>query len=237
MCQFTLLTTDMNDGALSVDPQQELALRQEELAALETDLSEQELAFVSLQGELRAFEQSYQRVVLSRRQELQRIEEQIQQYTLALQAMKHFYPSSRLKQLYREVAKRIHPDLATDPLEYERRQELMAAANQAYEQGDEAGLRQILIAWEQSPESVQGEGSAADLERINRKIQQIRRRIEYLQQETEALRHSDLYQLMDKAEAAKTHGRDLLLELATLIEDEIVMALQRLVELRAHLKQ
>ncbi|MEN9222113.1 MAG: hypothetical protein Q6M04_06715, partial [Thermostichus sp. BF3_bins_97] len=72
----------MNNSILSAEPEQELALRQEELAALQADLSEQELAFVSLQGELRAFEQSYQRVVLSRRQELQRIEEQIQQYTL-----------------------------------------------------------------------------------------------------------------------------------------------------------
>lgn len=237
MCYFTLWPTDMNDSTLSAVLQQELAARQEELAALEVDLSEQELAFVNLQGELRAFEQSYQRVILSRRQELQRIEEQIHQYTLALEAMSHFHPSASLKQLYREVAKRIHPDLATDPLEYERRQELMAAANQAYAAGDETGLRQVLIAWEQSPESVRGEGTEADLERISRKIQQIRRRMEHLHQETAALHHSDLYQLMDKAQVAKTQGRDLLLELATLIEDEIVMALQRLAELRAHLKK
>lgn len=227
----------MNDSIPSAEPEQELVLRQEELAALQADLSEQELAFVNLQEELRAFEQSYRRVVLSRRQELQRIEEQIHQYTLALEAMSHFHPSASLKQLYREVAKRIHPDLATDSLEYERRQELMAAANQAYAAGDEAGLRQILIAWEQSPESVRGEGTEADLERISRKIQQVRRRIQVLQNETTALQHSDLYQLMDKAQTAKTHGRDLLLELAALVEDEILIALQQLTELRAHLKQ
>ncbi|MEN9222849.1 MAG: hypothetical protein Q6M04_10475, partial [Thermostichus sp. BF3_bins_97] len=198
---------------------------------------EQELAFVSLQGELRAFEQSYQRVVLSRRQELQRIEEQIQQYTLALEAMNSFRPSANLKQLYREVAKRIHPDLATDAVEHDRRQELMAAANQAYANGDEAGLRQILLAWEQCPESVRGEGTEADLERLTRKIQQIRRRIQVLQDETSTLQHSDLYQLMDKAQVAQAHGRDLLLELAALVEDEILIALQRLAQLRVHLKQ
>ena len=46
-----------------------------------------------------------------------------------------------LKNLYREVAKRIHPDLAIDSTDRLERERLMAAANRAYEEGDEARLR------------------------------------------------------------------------------------------------
>jgi len=44
---------------------------------------------------------------------------------LSLQSSRDFEPSQNLKQLYREVAKRIHPDLATDE-EAISRQRLMA---------------------------------------------------------------------------------------------------------------
>jgi len=51
-----------------------------------------------------------------------------------------FTPSENLKKLYREVAKRVHPDLATEESERQRRHELMAEANRAYAEGDEARL-------------------------------------------------------------------------------------------------
>jgi hypothetical protein len=111
--------------------------------------------------------------------------------------------------LYREVAKRIHPDLTTDPVERHRRQQLMAAANLAYEQGDEARLRKILQDYESSPEVVQGEGTAAELVRAIRKIAQARNRIIEIGTEAELLIQSDLYKLMQKAEEAKEQGRDL----------------------------
>ena len=69
--------------------------------------------------------------------ELDRIEDQIAEYMASLEAIKAFKPSQNLKQLYRDVAKLIHPDLATDEKERLRRQELMAQVNQAYENGDD----------------------------------------------------------------------------------------------------
>ena len=46
--------------------------------------------------------------------------------------------------MYREAAKRIHPDLATDPADRERRTRFMAEANRAYEAGDAEALQRIL---------------------------------------------------------------------------------------------
>lgn len=68
-----------------------------------------------------------------------------------------FLPSAELRTLYREVAKRIHPDLATDEADRLKREQLMAEANAAYQKGDAQSLRRSLE-YESSPESLKGVG-------------------------------------------------------------------------------
>jgi hypothetical protein len=51
-----------------------------------------------------------------------------------------FKPSADLKTLFREVAKRIHPDFAKDDAERQRRTRFMADANEAYSRGDAEAL-------------------------------------------------------------------------------------------------
>ncbi|HEY7607160.1 MAG TPA: J domain-containing protein, partial [Actinomycetes bacterium] len=80
--------------------------------------------------------------------------------------------SDDAKRLFRQLARLIHPDLARDPKERERRTNLMVAANEAYEQGDTAALERLLEEWRQSPEAVTGGGTAAELERTVRRIAQ-----------------------------------------------------------------
>lgn len=147
--------------------------------------------------------------------------------------LRDFKPLESLKKLYREVAKRIHPDLATDEVERQRRQQLMAEANQAYEDGDEEGLRAILREWENSPESVQGEEIEAELLRTILKIAQVRERLKKIEVEIEALKRSALYQLREKVIAAQQEGRDLLTEMADQIDEQIAAAKVRLEELKA----
>ena len=67
-----------------------------------------------------------------------------------------FHPSDDLKKLYRDVARHLHPDLATDEEDRVRRHGFMADVNQAYEEEDESRLRAILLEWESNPEAVEG---------------------------------------------------------------------------------
>jgi DnaJ-domain-containing protein 1 len=215
--------------------EQELEKKRCELSALETQLAERELELATVQAELHAFQGEYLRVVGSRYTELDRIEAQIAEYMAYLESSKDFKPSESLKKLYREVAKRIHPDLATDEEERQRRQHLMAEANQAYEDGDEERLRAILHGWESSPELVKGEGVAAELIRTIRKIVQSQERLKTIQQEIEALEQTELYQLKTQIITAQQAGRNLLAEMAFQLDEQIVAAKQQLEELKTKL--
>jgi multidrug efflux pump subunit AcrA (membrane-fusion protein) len=142
-----------------------------------------------------------------------------------------FAPSESLKKLYREVAKCIHPDLATDEKERTRRQHLMADANCAYEEGDEDKLRAILAEWETSPESVKGDGTAAELVRAIRKIAQVEKRLRIIEMEIAQLEESDHFQLKIKVEMAENEGRDLLVEMALRVNEEIDLSNKYLAEI------
>jgi hypothetical protein len=104
----------------------------------------------------------------------------------------------------------------------------MAAANRAYEDGDEAKLQAILIDWETSPESVEGEGVGAELIRVIHKISQIQRRFVEIEAEMQELKTSDVYQLWCRTEEATNQGRDLFKEMASQVEREINAARKRL---------
>jgi hypothetical protein len=144
-----------------------------------------------------------------------------------------FSRSDELKKLYREIAKLVHPDLVTEDGERTRRTRLMAEANQAYGAGDEAKLRAILDDWVSNPESVHGEGVAAELVRTIRKIHQVKRRLEDIQSEMMELKQSELYTLSQRVETLKTQGRDLLAEIVEQLEHEIAAARSQLATLGA----
>jgi hypothetical protein len=139
-----------------------------------------------------------------------------------------FKPSDQLRDLYRKVAKALHPDLATDPDEIKRRQRFMAQANQAYKDGDEARLRQILREWESAPESVKGDGPGAELVRTIRKIARVEERLAQIEIEIKELEETDLFRLRAKASAVQEDGRDLLAKMASELESKIAEARERL---------
>ena len=240
---------------------QELQNKIAELAVLEEKLTEQELNLATLQSELNIFEVEYIRIVGARLAELDELEAKIAELeyrkqphnvrlhekakearkkakdsayaTESINGLKKekFTPSESLKKLFREVAKNIHPDLSLNENDRLKRQELMAAANCAYEEGDENKLRDILDEWVNSPESVNGEGTAAELVRVIRKISQVIKRLKNIEIEIGSLRKSDIYKLKNKAGDHEIKGRDLLNELAAQVGQDIAVAKKRLKKL------
>jgi DnaJ-domain-containing protein 1 len=215
--------------------EEELERKQAELATLEAELAQRELDLTTLHAELNAFERKYQQNIGIRFSELDRIEAQIAEYTAYLEASRDFNPSDSLKKLYREVAKQIHPDLATNETERLRRQELMVEANQAYEEGNEEVLRNVLCKWNSSPESVKGEGVAVELIRVLRQISQSRDRIQSIEEELSKVQQTELYGLKIQVANAEQLGRDLLEEMAIELDEQIAAAQDRLEKIKEKL--
>jgi len=238
--------------------EQELALKREEQTTLETELAERELRSANLHAELGAFERQYLHFVGLRYAELDELKAQISDRLAneqpenerakkaaedararanetksvagdeAEQAPHAFKASPEMKRLFREVAKRIHPDLTSDRDDRAKRQQLMAEANEAYALGDEMQLTKILTEYECSPEAVKGDGPGAELIRVIRRISQARSRLSEIDAEIQELQRSDLYQLRSRIDEAQVHGRDVLKEMIGKVEDQIAQAKQRL---------
>ena len=119
-----------------------------------------------------------------------------------------------MKLLFRDLAKRIHPDLADGDGELPRRTRLMAEANAAYQRGDVARLAHILAEWQSAPETVRGEGPGAELVRTIRRMAQARRRLASVEEEMGGLTASEVFQLRAEVEQAGVEGYDLLAEMA-----------------------
>ncbi|MFF8843355.1 hypothetical protein ACF08N_11555 [Streptomyces sp. NPDC015127] len=64
---------------------------------------------------------------------------------------KRVRPSEEARKLYRELARKAHPDLAQDETERARRDEFIARVNAAYGLGDAARLRELAEEWEAGP--------------------------------------------------------------------------------------
>jgi hypothetical protein len=237
-------------------PEEEEVLRKrEELAAIRAILAERELELVDLRSQLAAFEGRYLRQVgtlyadldewKSRISELEaRLHPSAASTAQAEEASEHahktyeeahgeaseakdFTPSPELKRMYREAAKRIHPDLATDPADRERRTRFMAEANRAYEAGDAKSLKRILDEYEDGAEAVTGEGIGAELIRIIRQISLAKTRLSAIEHELADLRKSEIALLKKQAEELQQEGRDLLAELATAVREQIDRAKKR----------
>jgi hypothetical protein len=129
--------------------------------------------------------------------------------------------SDEAKRLFRQLARLIHPDLATDPVERERRTNLMVAANDAYEQGDTEALGRLLEEWHASPEAVTGSGAAAELERTLRRIAQVEASMRRIDDELAELEASAMGWLRRRVEKAAREGWDLLAHMVRELDRQI----------------
>jgi hypothetical protein len=228
--------------------------QRERLAAVRAALAERESELAQIRAQLKAFEGRYLRQVGILYAELDELEARIAErevdlydsdsarrraaetrqraqethdaaFSAALEAQE-FDPPPSLKTLFREVAKRIHPDFARDDAEQSHFTLLMARANHAYSRGDIETLQRLLDDYREINAS-NTEGPAAELLRVTRQIQHAQRDIAALDAERETLVASEIGQLHRDAEAAAGEHRDLLAELASNVGEQIADARRR----------
>lgn len=130
------------------------------------------------------------------------------------QAWPEAEPTS-LKAVYRLLARRYHPDLATNEADRARRTEQMKRINQAFASGDMAALR--TLAGLPAEKQAEGEQTFAGEEALSA----MRRRLEQVRQQIEALHRLPSVQLSLEVKLARRRGRDLLGEMGAEIGRKI----------------
>jgi hypothetical protein len=234
--------------------------KREQLAAVRIAFAERESELAQFRAQLRTFESRYFREVGVLYADLDDIEARIAEREVDLYesdsarrraeesrqraqethdaAFGHdqedsgeFDPPPSLKTLFRDVAKRIHPDFARDAAEAKHLTLLMARANQAYRRGDIETLQRLLDDHNEVNASVAGARitgeDAAELLRITRQIQQTQRDLAILDAERHTLQSSQIGQMYMDAETAVDENRDFLTELAINLREQIADAKRR----------
>lgn len=143
------------------------------------------------------------------------------------------FTSDAVRKLFRDVARTIHPDLASDPRTRDRRTALMVEANRAYARGDEAQLRWILATWARSPEAVHGTDPDAERERLERRVAQLSDQLERIDLELAELKTTPLWELKAMVDREAIRGRDLVADMVRRLQRDIMVATNRLEAMRS----
>lgn len=226
---------------------QALSERRKELARLDAELAERESQLARLRGEMAAFESRYLKIVGNRYDELAEIEKEIAKLqgldfdedyngdSLADDEVgcgQNRFHSDKLKKLYREVARKLHPDLTSCPQERQHRHQLMVEVNRAYESGAEDRLQELLEAGE-SLEAVENDGAmSAEMILLLRRIVEAKQRIAEIESDVEAVTASEIHKLKLRIENSEAMGIDLFADLLAQVDRQIKKARNRLFHLQ-----
>jgi DNA repair exonuclease SbcCD ATPase subunit len=131
---------------------------------------------------------------------------------------------AEIKRLYRQLARRFHPDLARDAADRARRTEKMAAINDAYAARSLAEL----VALADEPDTFidtgrtrPGQTEAQLIQVLQKELERCRHRMRNIEKELRSLRLRPSVEVSLEAKAARRMGRDLLAEMAEELEQRI----------------
>lgn len=143
-----------------------------------------------------------------------------------------FNPTSEAKKAYHNLAKIIHPDLALDAKEKEKRHDLMAKLNDAYAAGDQNRLNKLVEDFRDSPDLIMGDAIGDQFVRAIRQIYQVKNRLKELREEKLVVELSELFILREKVQAEMLEGRNLIKQMAERTKTIIKKSERRLENLR-----
>jgi hypothetical protein len=214
----------------------------------------------TLMAELAAFEADYLREVVSVLAELHELEARIavlvakrsgaaedkraarsararaRETTAAVKAIPKTpgpLPTGDLKKLFREAAKRMHPDLAPDDETRQHAEAFMKRLNQAFAASDAGAIVDLVRQWESSPYATAPAAADDQTARAARRVSALQAAVERAQARLDEVRGSDLAGMMERAMAAAASGTDLLAEWRASSEAALAAARKRLAELEA----
>lgn len=225
----------------------ELHKRREELAQLETEVSNAETRLAGVNAGQTTFEIRYLSVVGDKYDELAKIEKEIAKLQ-GLEFDEDYNGDSladdevgcgqnrmhgdKLKKLYKEVARKFHPDLTSCPQERQHRHQLMVEVNRAYESGAEEKLQELLAAGA-SLEAVETNGAiSAEMILLLRRITEAKQRLVELETEIAEITSSEIFKLKRRVETAEVQEDDLFADLVLQVDRQIRKAQNRLFHLK-----
>jgi hypothetical protein len=128
--------------------------------------------------------------------------------------------AAEAKRLYIELAKRLHPDLARDDEDRQRRERIMQRVNEAFRLRDLAGLRAIHLEsiaddprWDERPVTDRLAWAEAELRRLDAALSEVR-------SDLARLRSGELYRLYTRHESGDPVFSDLRVRIEGRIESE-----------------
>ena len=131
--------------------------------------------------------------------------------------------TAEIKALYREAARRMHPDLGRTDEEREHRHRYMVLLNAAYTSGDLEAMQDLIAAWDAEIPPPEGLGIGERLIRLIRALARHRTTRERLLDEIETLRGRADHTLMIRVHRAEREGGNLLGDMANELAAKIEM--------------
>ena len=204
------------------EPGELVAVGEAELARMRDQLAEIEAEYAMLEAELAVFQADYTREVVTVLAQLHDVEAKIAALTgdreaareartrarqttseaSALSPPPEPVPPASLKRLFRDAAKRMHPDLAPDAEAREHAQAFMKRLNEAYRAGDADAVADLVRQWDASPFAPGDAGDGA------RRVAAVQAAVARAQRRLDELRGSELARMMERAMAAAVAGED-----------------------------
>ncbi|MFE4512890.1 rhodanese-like domain-containing protein [Kitasatospora sp. NPDC056783] len=135
-------------------------------------------------------------------------------------------PGKEAQRIYRELVRRAHPDLTTDPGEQRRRAAFLARVNEAYAYGDAAALEGLAAEWSTAPEAAPAVDSPDRADWLRRRLDWLTAKIGETAAEQVRLEQTPMGRLL----ALAPQDPDRLLE--QLAEELLAKAAERQAELQ-----
>ena len=141
-------------------------------------------------------------------------------------------PTVEAKKAYHNLARIIHPDLALDKDEKERRHDLMAQLNDAYSAGNQNLLNKLVEDFRDSPDLIKGDTDRRRAGARDSADLADKKSFEGIARRKTCRRISELFVLHEKVRAEMLEGRNLLKQMAGRTKTQILKAERRLTTLQ-----